>query len=174
MVERTGYFDNIVKGRIAETIVEELFKKSGYKVFRYGYESVLQNLTQSGVRLKKDNINQTIRVTPDFIVIKEGVADYVASVSEIEHHPFWSFTLKGDKLTPFLKTKKQYHLRQELPKVYALNGLLEIAKRDVIMKEDKCLGNDTRALIIEHERSLDIHTEFDLKLAELIIRNKLI
>ena len=78
MVERTGYFDNIVKGRIAEVIVEELFKKSGYKVFRYGYESVLQNLTQSGIRLRrKDEIHRKIKTTPDFIVVSDGVADYV-------------------------------------------------------------------------------------------------
>ena len=78
IVKKAGFFDNVIKGRIAESIVEELLKKSGFKVFRYGYESVLQNLTQSGIKLKrKDEINKTVRVTPDFLVVKDDYADYI-------------------------------------------------------------------------------------------------
>lgn len=38
--------ENIVKGRIAEGLIGELLKKCGNKVYRFGYEAVLQNLTQ--------------------------------------------------------------------------------------------------------------------------------
>lgn len=38
--------ENILKGRMAEGLVEELLKESGNKVYRFGYEAILQNLTQ--------------------------------------------------------------------------------------------------------------------------------
>lgn len=39
--------ENIIKGRIAEAIIEELLRTSGNKVYRFGYESILQNLIQT-------------------------------------------------------------------------------------------------------------------------------
>ena len=39
--------ENVIKGRIAEALVEELLRSSGNKVYRFGYESILQNLTQT-------------------------------------------------------------------------------------------------------------------------------
>ena len=34
--------ENMIKGRIAEAIIEELLKASGNDVYRFGYESILQ------------------------------------------------------------------------------------------------------------------------------------
>jgi len=38
--------EKIAKGRMAETMIEELLKKSGNTVYRFGYEAIMQNLTQ--------------------------------------------------------------------------------------------------------------------------------
>lgn len=62
--------ERMLKGRIGESLVEELLKKTGNKVYRFGYEAVLQNLTQ----LEKvfdgySEFGQRIRSIPDFIVI---------------------------------------------------------------------------------------------------------
>lgn len=38
--------EKMLKGRMAETMVEELLKKSGNTVYRFGYEAIMQNLTQ--------------------------------------------------------------------------------------------------------------------------------
>jgi hypothetical protein len=38
--------ENVIKGRIAEAIIEELLRTSGNRVYRFGYESILQNLVQ--------------------------------------------------------------------------------------------------------------------------------
>ena len=37
-----SFASNVVKGRIAETLVEEMFKKSDYIVYRFGYEAILE------------------------------------------------------------------------------------------------------------------------------------
>ena len=68
---------NMLKGRIAEAIVEEMLKEAGFQVYRFGYESVIQNLTQIDVELKKNKVGRKITNMPDFIVIKGGFAYFV-------------------------------------------------------------------------------------------------
>lgn len=66
--------ENILKGRIAEGLIEELLKQCGNKVYRFGYEAVLQNLTQLEKTFDKESeVSQRVRSIPDFVVInKEG------------------------------------------------------------------------------------------------------
>jgi hypothetical protein len=65
--------ENMLKGRMAESLVEELLKKSGNSVYRFGYEAIIQNLTQ----IKKSfdahcDAGERISAIPDFIVIAEN------------------------------------------------------------------------------------------------------
>jgi CMP-N,N'-diacetyllegionaminic acid synthase len=60
--------------------------------------------------------------------------------------------------------------RQNVPKVYRLNGAVYVTSRDIIMKENRVLGRDTAAHIMSPERSVDIDTELDFKLAELLMK----
>lgn len=66
--------DNILKGRIAECIVEELLREAGFKVFRFGYENVLQYLTYKKLS-KQDFYAKLIRDLPDFILVDEKDGD---------------------------------------------------------------------------------------------------
>jgi hypothetical protein len=62
----------MLKGRMAETLVEELLKKSGNKVYRFGYEAILQNLSQIQKSFENHSeAGERIRAIPDFIVIDE-------------------------------------------------------------------------------------------------------
>jgi len=64
--------ENILKGRMAESLVEELLKQCGNKVYRFGYEAVLQNLTQLEEAFDRESeVGQRIRSIPDFIVVKQ-------------------------------------------------------------------------------------------------------
>lgn len=64
--------ENFLKGRIAESLVEELLKNCGNKVYRFGFETVLQNLTQLEKSFNRDNeVGQRISSIPDFIVINQ-------------------------------------------------------------------------------------------------------
>jgi len=71
--------ESILKGRMAEGLVEELLKQCGNKVYRFGYEAVLQNLTQlEKVFDRESEVGQRIKSIPDFIVInKEGKPFFV-------------------------------------------------------------------------------------------------
>lgn len=62
--------ENMLKGRMAETLVEDLLKQSGNIVYRFGYEAILQNLTQIQQNFSRySEVGERIRTIPDFIVI---------------------------------------------------------------------------------------------------------
>lgn len=64
--------ENLLKGRMAESLVEELLKQCGNKVYRFGYEAVLQNLTQLEKTFNRESeVGQRISSIPDFIVINQ-------------------------------------------------------------------------------------------------------
>lgn len=72
--------ENILKGRIAETIVSEMLREAGYFVYQFGYEGLLQSLTQKGLpRMKAGDIEaEKVRTMPDFLIMdKEGDISFI-------------------------------------------------------------------------------------------------
>jgi len=71
--------ESMLKGRMAESLVEELFKNSGNKIYRFGYEAIVQNLTQIERSFNRDGeVGKRICAIPDFIVIdKQGNPTFV-------------------------------------------------------------------------------------------------
>ena len=68
----TTFSRNVVDGRIAESIIEQLFLENGYDVFRFGIENTAPSLSnQLGNRPKTRSI---VSKMPDFIVRKDGKA----------------------------------------------------------------------------------------------------
>lgn len=62
--------ESMLKGRMAESLVENLLRDAGNQVYRFGYESVLQNLTQlENIFNKYGEVGEQIRAIPDFLVI---------------------------------------------------------------------------------------------------------
>lgn len=63
------YKENMIKARVAETLVEEMFLHLGYYVFRYGMENTVPGIMEllKGV---KSNVATDIRRMPDFVVYK--------------------------------------------------------------------------------------------------------
>ena len=61
------YKECMIKGRIAETLIEELFLSLGYNVFRYGMENTVPAITKL-LQDVKSEVADTIRRMPDFVV----------------------------------------------------------------------------------------------------------
>lgn len=69
-MKKDHFAESMLKGRMAETLVEEMLKKSGNQVYRFGYESTLQNLTQLEIKFDKHTeVSERMRAIPDFVVI---------------------------------------------------------------------------------------------------------
>ena len=68
----------IIKARLAETLIKELFQACGYFVFEYGMERTLPLLMQN-IKGQKDETAINIRSMPDFVVqnAEDGTLKYV-------------------------------------------------------------------------------------------------
>jgi hypothetical protein len=80
---RTLEPENVIKGRIAEALVEELLRRSGNKVYRFGYESILQNLTQTDSGFDRHSRNgngEQVRWIPDFVVVNSSGTSFFLEV----------------------------------------------------------------------------------------------
>jgi len=65
--KQSSYREGMIKGRIAETLIEELFLSLGYNVFRYGMENTVPGIMNllKGVR---SDVAKNIRRMPDFVI----------------------------------------------------------------------------------------------------------
>jgi hypothetical protein len=73
--------ENMIKGRIAEAIIEELLKASGNDVYRFGYESILQNLVQNNSNFDRRNKNaHQLKSIPDFVVLNSDGNNFFLEV----------------------------------------------------------------------------------------------
>jgi len=100
----------------------------------------------------------------------EGGAGSCVSVTESEKHPAWMFYLTNEKkLMPVLETAVDATHRQQLSSVYVLNGAVYVVDIKVLLDKEKLFfPNQTLAFPMPAERSMDIDTQFDFTLCELI------
>lgn len=61
------YRQNMIKGRIAETLIEELFLSMGWGVFRYGMENTIPGVMKL-LRGVRSDVAENIKRMPDFVV----------------------------------------------------------------------------------------------------------
>lgn len=103
-------------------------------------------------------------------ILNDKKAQAIVSVCETDHHPWWSNILpKNGNMKDFLRPEILGKRRQDLPVFYRLNGAVYLAETDYLHECNGFFGPETFAYKIPKERSLDIDTEFDLKMAELIL-----
>ncbi|MEO9806686.1 MAG: hypothetical protein ABJF04_25725 [Reichenbachiella sp.] len=110
------WMPSVIKGRIAETIVEELFKSLGFQVYKYGMEHSIPGIAEL-LRGIKDDVATNIRKMPDFVIFKDNRAHFL----EVKFRKSGSFTI--DDLDP--KGDYPYH-----------NALILLVSKDHI----KCIS----------------------------------
>lgn len=63
------FANNLVKGKIAETIFAQMFRRTKrFTVLEFGYEKVIPELVQRGIN-DTDGVMKTLKTAPDFAVI---------------------------------------------------------------------------------------------------------
>ncbi len=103
----------------------------------------------------------------------ETNADSVVSVTQADHwHPIKAKKIEGDILHNYCLEEKEGIRNQDFPPVYFRNGAFYSVKRDVLINEHSLYGRITRPYIMPSERSVDIDTELDFRLTELLMREK--
>lgn len=111
-----------------------------------------------------DDIDACLRLAAD-----RG-APSVVSVSEPDAHPYWTYRIGNDGRLARLVDGAPVTRRQDLPLVGALNGALYFAERNWLLANGSLLGPETLAYMMTRERSVDLDTPLDWKIAELLLK----
>jgi len=96
-------------------------------------------------------------------------SDSCVSVSEVDQHPYWMYKIDENEILEPLFLDKIIYRRQDLPKIYALNGSVYIATVNQILEKKVFITKNTLGIKMDKKKSIDIDDELDFKLANLII-----
>ena len=81
------------------------------------------------------------------------------------------YELQGDhRMQPVMPGAERVVRRQDLPKTYALNGAVFVARSDWIIYQNDFLGPDTIGFEMPRVRSIDIDSETDLVVANVLLK----
>lgn len=96
------------------------------------------------------------------------------SISEARSNPYWTNILDtNERLKYFVEEGKKIKRRQDLPKIYEINGAVYVIKREAFLKYKNIEAEDVSAYLMDEENSLDIDNIIDFKLAEVVLREQL-
>ena len=94
----------------------------------------------------------------------------VIGVSPTHSHPMWTLRLEGDYLVPFMQQHGLEARSQDLQVAYVVNGVFYLISPSELRTCHSFLGKNTIPLLIESPKEgLDIDTEWDFKIAELLV-----
>ena len=116
-----------------------------------------------------------LRTSEDIIgaihLAEEHNAEAVVSVCPADSHPFLIKRLtEQGTLEDFVSTDQVDLRRQALPPAYALNGAIYLNRPSSLMTHRSFLPPGTHAWEMPPERSVDIDTPWDFRLAELLLK----
>lgn len=101
-------------------------------------------------------------------------SDSLVSAIEIPHNfnPYSVMKYDGQYLKHYIEDVRLYR-REEKPIFYARNGpAIYISTYDLLMTKRKIIGDKCIPYFMPIERSIDIDTLFDWKIAEFLIKNR--
>jgi CMP-N,N'-diacetyllegionaminic acid synthase len=103
------------------------------------------------------------------MLARETNAPSVVSVTEPDCHPAWMFRLgEGGRLAR-IGGDETAARRQDLTPVYALNGAMYFARADWLRETGGFIGPNTLGYVMDAERSIDIDTPLDWRIAEFLL-----
>lgn len=138
-------------------------------------EEVLDNYLKSGKEFDTFCLLQPtspLRTAEDIRVAYQLFRDKaefaVVSVCEAEHSPLWCGQLPPDGEFTHFVDSDAIRQRQAGGRFYRLNGAIYIVRIDRFKKERFLYQEGSFAYIMPPERSVDIDTEIDFKIAEIL------
>ena len=101
--------------------------------------------------------------------------DSVISVNRVlATHPALMKRIENDRLVSFSIPEREGTRRQDYsPAAYIRNGAIYLTRRDVIMDGHSIWGCEIRPYIMPEERSINVDSELDFKLARLLLEERL-
>ena len=148
---------------VLQHAVTYLAEQEGYKT------DITVCLQPTSPLCSAEDIDQAIN-----LCLQSG-ADSVVSLCQAKHHPFWMKKIVDGRVHSFIEEDEQHYTRrQDLPPVYQLNGALYVTRTKILLEQNLMLGEHTIPYIMPQERSIDIDTPADLRLAECILKKEVL
>lgn len=140
-------------------VVKEVL--NNYKRLGQEFDTVMLLQPTSPLRTEDD-------IKSSFSMLVEKNAGSVVGVCEMDHSPLWSNILpENGCLNGFIRSEVNNVGRQGLPTFYRINGAIYLTK--ITEKLGTNLYSDTSyAYVMPREKSIDIDTELDFRMAEFI------
>jgi CMP-N,N'-diacetyllegionaminic acid synthase len=102
--------------------------------------------------------------------VMEAGSDSAQTLSEASYHPYFMKTLDGDRTVALFPEGHTYVRRQDAPPVYQPSGAVYVTRYATLMERGHILGEDNRGVVQGFEASVNVDTEWDFLLAELLLR----
>ena len=107
-----------------------------------------------------------------YLTYEQKASFAVVSVCEAEHSPLWCGVLPDNQEFIHFVNENSQKRRQDSGKFYRINGAISIVNTKKFATDRFLYKEGSFAYIMPQERSVDIDTEVDFKLAELMIKEK--
>jgi N-acylneuraminate cytidylyltransferase/CMP-N,N'-diacetyllegionaminic acid synthase len=97
----------------------------------------------------------------------------LVSVKEVEESPYWMKIIDDDYyLKNFTLKQNNFTRRQDLPKIYILNGAIYIMTTSDFMNYKSFDVDKTVPFIMDKKSSIDIDNELDFEIAEYLFKKR--
>ena len=114
-------------------------------------------------------LRKSIDIDKSVNTLIEKNADSVVTICEIDERPEWMFRFENDEVKPFIGNEISLVARQELTRLYRLNGAVFASTHQLLMEHGKIVGGKIQAVVMDRDHSVDIDTHLDFALAEWLI-----
>lgn len=93
------------------------------------------------------------------------------TVTEAEKSPYYMFQMdEGARMTPVISQERFHTRRQDLPRIFAPNGAVYVARCDWLARTRSYLTPETRGFEMPRERSWDVDELLDFEICELLLK----
>lgn len=113
---------------------------------------------------KTEQIDEAIEI------LERENSDSIVSVCESEVNPNWMKKVENGEMKDYLSNIPFYARRQDMPKVYRLNGAIYIAKTEFLLNNKNWYNEKTLAYLMDRLSSVDIDDMLDFKFAEFLMK----
>ena len=156
--------DNILDLPVFEHMLTYLKEEENYE------PEIVVHLRPTSPYRKAEWIDSAIK-----LLIENTSADSIRSVSEPSQHPYRVFEIKNKYLFPLMHERhpEPYLLRrQDLPKMYYYNCVIDVTKPSTIFNKKSMTGDKMLPYIMKPEDSLDIDKPMDLEFAKYFLKRR--
>lgn len=148
--------------------IKDIFQKSEIR-FKKKFDICIDLDITSPLRKPKD-IKNALK-----IFLKKKKTQNLFSVCEARRNPYFNMIEVKNRAIDLVKKPKNLFKvtnRQTAPQVFDMNASIYIWKRSAILKSIELFNKDTDIYIMPQSRSIDIDTDFDLKLIRLLSKKQ--